>query len=299
MYAKRNTLTATIIFILFTSVGYWLYYSKSQELKKVREQQEELNMRLRGSLEIAETLQHVKAEHDSLQTRWLSAPKKLLNTEEPAFSLSYINWLINVNNLQLDFDFYLNKKVNQGVYTAFSYTLNGEGSYRDITSLIWYITKNPLLYQIRSVTLKRTDKNPNLLHFIIMFEGYSMHEDWGTRNELSMPASRLSWLAEFNYNAFAEQMPIIHRPAPRKIVAKPSKPIEPPGLIDIEKATLLAITNNQAYIKARDGKLKILKVGDLVRRGRLARIDQTMNQVEFELTTQRGPRTVRLNLEYN
>lgn len=60
------------------------------------------------------------------------SPKKLLNAEEPAFSLSYINWLIQVHNLDLDFDFYLNDKNPQAEFTAFSYTLNGEGKYRDI-----------------------------------------------------------------------------------------------------------------------------------------------------------------------
>jgi hypothetical protein len=70
--------------------------------------------------------------------------------------------------------------------------------------------------------------------------------------------------------------------------------------MDVESASLLAITNESAYLRAKDGKVVPLKVGDRVRRGKLTRIDQRLNQAEFELETESGSsRLIRLNIEYN
>ncbi|MDZ7344939.1 MAG: hypothetical protein ONA90_10555 [candidate division KSB1 bacterium] len=303
MYARRNSLTILAVLVLLCGVGFLWYRSEAQELERVSRKNKQLTDRLRGALEVAETLAYVQAETDSLQRQWQRAPKKLLNTEEPAFSLSYINWLINVHHLDLDFDFYLNSKKTNKEYTVFSYTLNGEGDYRNIATLIWYMTNNPLLYHIKSVNFKRSGSDSKLLNFVIMFEGYSMNKDWEVGSELVMASPAFNWVAEFDYDAFSSLVPVGAAPKPLEAApapAAPPKPQEPPGLLDAENASLLAITNDQAFLRAKDGKVVPLKVGDRVRRGRLTAIDQRLNQVEFQLETDSGSsRLIRLNIEYN
>jgi hypothetical protein len=302
MYAKRNSLTILAILLVLSGVGFFWYRSEAKELKRVSDQNKELTIQLRGSLEIAETLAKVTFERDSLQKCWEKSPKKILNTEEPAFSLSYINWLIRTHNLALDFDFYLNDKKTNREYTVFSYTLNGEGDYRNICALVWHMTQNPLLYRIKNVTLKRSENDLKLVSFVILFEGYSMNKEWEVGSEVAMSPLSFNWEAEFGRDAFASLMPIERKPEPKPVVAAPPpKPQEPPGLFEVEGATLLAITNDKAYLRAKDGKVAALKVGDPVRRrGRLSRLDPQRNQVEFVLENENGStRLVQLNIEYN
>src|SRR5262245_3368885 len=110
MYAKRNSLTILAVLLLLSGLGYLWYRHEAQKLAQTAAKNKNLNTQLRGALEVAETLAHVTSERDSLQRRWQQAPKKLLNAEEPAFSLSYVNWLINQHGLDLDFDFFLNER---------------------------------------------------------------------------------------------------------------------------------------------------------------------------------------------
>jgi Tfp pilus assembly protein PilO len=301
MYSKRNSLTILAVLVLLTSVGFFWYRQEAKALDEVARKNQQLTAQLRGALEVAETLSSVNTEYDSLGAKWQNAPKKLLNTEEPAFSLSYINWLIRVHNLDIDFDFYLNDRKARNELTAFSYTLNGEGDYRNISSLLWYITHNPILYQIKSVNFKRSEKDPDLLNFVIMFEGYSMNKSWEVGNEVSMVASDFNWEAEFAHDAFASLLAKAPEPKFVATAAPPKpKPEEPPNLIDVERASLMAITNEKAYLRAKDGRVVALRVGERVRHGSLTRLDQQRNQAEFQLESEAGDsRLVRLNIEYN
>jgi len=305
MYAKRNSLTILAVLLLLSGLGYLWYRHEAQKLTQTTMKNQQLNKQLRGSLEVAETLLHVTAERDSLQQRWQRAPKKLLNAEEPAFSLSYINWLINQHNLNLDFDFYLNEKKAAKVYTAFSYTLSGEGDYYNVCALVWYMTRSPLLYQIKSVNYRRNQNDPKLLTFTIMFQGYTMNKNWEVNSELTMASPQLNWMSEFEYDAFNSLRPAtIEVKAPvtafaASVPAKPVKPPEPPGLVDIETSTLLSIAGETAYVRARDGKVVPMRMGQQVRRGSLTRVDAQANAAEFTLEGENGPRTVRLKIEYN
>jgi Tfp pilus assembly protein PilO len=307
MYAKRNSLTILAFLLLLSGVGFFWYRSEAKDLQRVSDRNKELNLQLRGALEVAETLAYVTAERDSLQRVWEKAPKKILNTEEPAFSLSYINWLIRTHNLALDFDFFLNDKKSKTEYTVFTYTLSGEGDYRNICALVWHMTNNPLLYHIKSVTMRRSENDPRLVSFSLTFEGYSMNKDWEVEREVAMAPTSFDWQTVFSHDSFESLIPLVVEPKPEpKVAAKPAveapppKPREQPGLLDVESATLLAITNDKAYLRAKDGKVVPLKVGDQVRLGRLTRLDPRRNQVEFQLETESGSsRMFQLNIEYN
>ncbi len=302
MHSKRNSLTILLLLLLLSGAGYFWYRSEARELSRVMAKNAELNKQLRGALEVAQTLTAVQADYDSVLLRWKQSPKKLLSTQEPAFSLSYINWLINVHNLDLDFDFFLNDRKVQNEFTVFSYTLNGDGDYHNICSLIWYITQNPILYQIKSVNFKRSGDDPQMLNFVVKFEGYSMTKSWEVGSEVSLASLQFDWETEFAFDAFKGLLaPVKPVSAPASAPAPPPRRREEtPGLLDIEKASLVAITNDKAYLRARDGKIFVLGSGDRVRRGALARVDQRLNQVEFRLETESGDsRLVQLKIEYN
>jgi hypothetical protein len=134
-----------------------------------------------------------------------------------------------------------------------------------------------------------------------------MNKDWEVKREVAMSANSFSWEAEFRHDAFESLFPPVievkpepRAVAPRPVVEAPPKPKEPPGLLDVETATLLAITKDKAYLRAKDGKVVPLKVGDQVRRGRLTRLEPSRNQAEFQLENESGSsRMFQLTIEYN
>jgi Tfp pilus assembly protein PilO len=225
MYSKRNSLTILLVLLLLSGGGFFWYRSEARELSQVRAKNGQLNTQLRGALEVVQTLTTVQADYDSMFLKWKNAPKKLLSTQKPAFSLSYINWLINVHNLDLDFDFFLNDRKVRNEFTVFSYTLNGEGDYHNICSLIWYITRNPILYQIKSVNFKRKGDDPRILNFVVTFEGYSMTKSWEVGSEVSLASLQFDWETEFAFDAFRGVL------APVKPVSAPAalRPAQAPG----------------------------------------------------------------------
>ncbi len=308
MYAKRNSLTILAFLVLLSSAGFFWYRSEAKELSLVSEKNKQLTTQLYGDLEIAETLAKVTNERNALFGKWDKSPKKIFNTEEPAFSLSYINGLIREHGLNLDFDFYLNDKKAGREYTVFSYTLNGEGDYRNICALVWHLTRKTLLYRIKNVTLKRNEEDPQRVNFVIMLEGYSMNKEWEAGSKSAKPSPPLDWGTQFGHDAFVSLIPFERKAEPKietapkakPVVETPAPPKEIPGLFDTDGATLLAITNEKAYLRAKDGKVVPLKIGDQVRRGRLTRVDPRNNQVEFTLETESGSsRLIQLNIEYN
>jgi len=299
-YAKRNNLTIVGILFVLVIVGFVWYRSEAKALDRVLKEKNELDRQLQEDIETSDTFGQFQVARDSLEQKLVHSSKKLINAKEPTFSLSYINWLIETYNIELDFDFQLNQKKTGKRYTTFVYTLNGEGDYYNFSSLIWYITHNPILYNIRNVDLRRSDNDPDLLHFTVMFEGYSLSEAWESGDDLAMISSRINWNSEFRYDAFSGSRPV--RPTPKKEAKRMARPpkLSSSGLIDVEKASLIAIANHKIYLRAKgSGKVVSLKVGDRVRGGQLARINQTMNQAEFRVSTTTGSRMVYLRLEYN
>ena len=296
MYSRRNSLTVLAVLLLLIGIGYFLYGNEEKAFAGLFKKNDELKMRLDSALEVTGSLQSFEAGHRSLQKKWNQSSKRIIHAEEPAFSLSYINWLTKSHKLDLDFDFFLNEKKEEKQFSTFSYTLTGEGNYRDFSSLVWYMTQYPLLYQIKDVEIKHHKKNPKLLNFTMLLEGYILPKDTAINEEITMTPVSLHWNRELVHDAFANLQPQII-PLKRKkeiLVRKPK-----PGLVNVANAHLVAITTQKAYIRTSAKKVVSLKVGDEVQYGTLTRIDQPMNQIEFLLETETGTKRVRLNLEYN
>lgn len=285
MFAKRNSLTLAILWVVLLVGGLFWYFSEAGRLVEAREEHQRLLKQLEDSRSEIRKFAQVEQTYNNLQDAWLNTPKKIISADEPSFSLSYVNWIMTSNYLEIDFDFVLNSKQPLKNYTRFVYTLSGEGTYSDIYQLIWHLTYEPILYKINAITLRRKTADSDLLSFNIKLEGYT------AENQVQMVEDFSQWrLASHETIAGPRDIfePLIRpRPVVKERPAAPSKPKLPPkkpGEIDVEKATLQAVTNNSIFIREGNGKMVELKLGDPVYLGRLVRINQETNQAEFEIT---------------
>jgi len=287
---KRNNLIILTIIIVLSIIGVFWYQDEVASLGVARRAALERKEQFSGDLLVSRTLNQFVLTRDSLEKKLRFSPKKMVYKQEPMYSISYINRLVEKYGLVLDFDFSLSgRRVINGI-TIYSYTLTGEGDYKNFCSLIWYITHNPTLYKIKNVKLNRIEEKNDKLTFVLLLESYKMPD---TLNEeyKQYPLTSVDWKTAFTHNAFDEK---VWRPkkAPRR--KDPDA-----GLLSITGASLVAVSNDKIYIRTRDNKMVSMKLGTRVRGGVLHRIDQERSIAMFRMRTKGGSRIVRLSLKYN
>lgn len=302
MYAKRNSITIGILWVVLVAIGILWYSHENQKIKTLKATNKKLTQQLDGSLEIAKALQSVEQKHRFLKDRWDLSPKQIIAADEPSFSLDYLNWVVGQNNLGIEFDFELKNVTESGDITSFRFLLTGEGSYHDLFRLIWQLTKNPLLYQIETFKINQSQNEKNLIEFMMELKGFSLTQKLEAQREFAFES--MQPLAEnvMFYDAFKplnrvepvrQATNIFRQETPQDL----PKPIDK-GLLNVELATLQAVANGRVYIKDQNNKLLTMRVGDKVQYGTLTNINQKKSEVEFVLEKTGGARTITLGLGY-
>lgn len=302
MYAKRNSITIGILWLVLIAIGIFWYSKENKKITVLKIRKNELRQKLDGSIEIMKALEAVESECRILKEKWSHAPKQIMAADEPSFSLYYLNWLINKYQIPIEFDFELKDISSDGNLLTFRFLLAGEGSYHDLYRFVWFIAENSLLYQIESVFIKQADENENLIEFRMMIKGFSLAQESTVGQDFNF--DMIQPIAEkFQFHDAFKPLNQIQRPATRPDFFRRDVPkIKPvtvdPGLVDIESASLQAVANGRAYLKDKNGKLITLKLSDKVRFGRLKNINQKKSEVEFELDKSGVTKTVVLGLGY-
>jgi len=295
MFAKRNSITLAALWLILLIIGIFWYINDTRHLVAMMKGQVELSSALKESQKEIKRLVSIEKKHTELKDRWLSSEKKIISADEPAFSLSYINWIMSRNNLPIDFDFTLNSKDKAKNHTRFVYTLNGEGSYNNIMRLVWYLTYEPILYKINSISLSRTSKGQDFLKFNLRLQGYSVENEIELDGYSALtPTPQTEAIS--SYDAFN---PLV-KPKPKMVkreVVKQTLPPKKPDEINVEQASLKAITNNSIFI-TDGGDLKELKVGQAVYLGKLIGINQSTNEATFVITKFGQSQSITLALDY-
>lgn len=283
MFAKKNSLTLAVLWILLLLVGSFWYVKDTHKLVAALDEESKTKALLTQSQHEIKRLTEVQTTHERLKEKWLNASKIIVSADEPSFTLSYVNWIMSTNNLIIDFDFVLNQKKQMGDHTEFIYTLSGEGSYNDIHNLIWHLTYGPILYQINVLDLKKNDYDSDNLRFSVKLQGYTVDSQSNLNDD-------------FDFRDNGRKQVTVQRDVfeplvkPKTVLVRKSKPKKPklpekqPGQIDVEKATIKAITNNSVFMSEGRSGLVEIKIGDPVYLGNLVNIDHEANKAMFLIT---------------
>lgn len=302
MYAKRNSITVGILWLILLTAGIFWNNHEGKKIKALQSKNTQLRQKLDGSIEIMKALEAVENEYRTLKEKWTSAPKQIVAADEPSFSLYYFNWLVNNYRIPLEFDFELKDIGNKDDLLTFRFQLAGEGSYQDLYRFIWFITENPLLYQIETFAISQSKERSDVIEFTMQIRGFSLSQAAAAEPEFNF--SMMKPVAENLqfHNAFKSHAPMTRSMPGEMTFRRESPKIKPitvdPNLVDIETATLQAVANGKAYVKDKNGKLLTLKLGDKVRSGTLTSIYQRRSEVEFTLEVNGVPKTVILGMGY-
>jgi len=302
MHAKRNSITLGILLLILLTIGVFWYNKENKKIKALKIRNTKLRQKLDGSIEIMKALEAVESEYRVLNEKWSHAPKQIVAADEPSFSLYYLNWLVNNYRIPVEFDFELKSISNNNELLTFRFLLAGEGSYQDLYRFIWFVTKNPLLYQIESFSIRQSNNSANLIGFTMLIKGFSSTQSRESGQDFSFTMMK-PVVQNMQFNDVFKSLNQVQKPTWRANIVRRDVPkIKPitvdPALVNIETAALQAVANGRAYIKDRNGKMLTLKSGEKVRFGTLTRINQKRSEVEFVLNKNGITKTVILGLGY-
>jgi hypothetical protein len=297
MFAKRNSVTLFAFWLVLLVVGIFWYVKDARNLVDVASEEKSLNELLSKSQEEIKRLTQVESVHEEMRRKWQDAPKMIISADEPSFTLSYINWIMSSNDLTIDFDFVLNNKKKSGDQTIFTYSLTGEGPHSDIYKMIWHLTYEPILYKINSLTLTPSAVDSDVLKFVIALEGYTVD----SQSEMVDDFASLRPSKDYDYSFVNNLFEPLIKPRPVVVAAPkveaPKLPPKLPGQIDVERATLKAVTSNSIFISEGGGAPVQLKVGDAVYLGRLVSINMDRNEADFLITKFGVSQSVSLRID--
>lgn len=288
MFAKRNSVTLAAIWLIILVVGTFWYTRDADQVVSVMAEEKKITARLSESQKEVRRLTDVEAIHGALSEHWGDLPKRIVTADEPSFTLSYLNWIVSTNNLNIYYDFVLNAKTRKDDVTTLTYTLAGEGYYNDIVQFIWHLTYEPILYVIENISMSSKGGEDEYVRFSAKLTGYTVDSESQINQDMVDLSASYANVLPKQADIFRTLVsPKAAAPVQREVAVAPPKPQLPkrqPGEIDVEKASLKAVTPTSVFIADESGKVQQLKIGDPVYLGRLMNINQTTNVAEFIIT---------------
>ncbi len=286
MFARKNSATLLIIWILLLALGSFWYFTDANNLVGAIKEEQRLSTVLKQSQTEVSRLTKVENIHGEVTTKWQQSPKRIISADEPSFTLSYLNWIMSSYNLNIYYDFVLNSKRKSGDVTKFAYTLAGEGTYNDINRLIWHLTYEPILYQIESISLRPSGKDSEFIRFNMKLQGFTVDSQSDINENFSeyQLTDASAYVAQHDVFKPLVKERIIKNIEVRAKPKKPTLPKKKPGEIDVRKASIKAVTANSVFISEGGSGVKELRIGDAVYLGRLVAIYQQSGKAEFIIT---------------
>ena len=272
-YALRNTLAIGIV-VLLTFLGgrYWTHIRMEGQLKKLQAVEV-----LRGK-KLDELNQWI-ADYDTaqamlgrLKSSWANLPKVILPESSTASVFAYLNDLMALDRSSLQFNFTFQKKVEEGEYGYGVYAVAGTGSFRNVYNLIWRIEHERPLVKIISIRMqeqkiKKEDRTWSEMQFEMALHAYH------SRREMPTPGGTMAYDTRDPFVGYNPFYPLVLDELPPNTE----------GLVEVEGATLEAMTVDQVVIRDAAERRATLRIGDRVYLGRLRSIHPDAQRAVFVL----------------
>jgi hypothetical protein len=273
-YAIRNTVILGVLWLLVVAAGFFYERHRAQELRRLRQREDQVKARLAevsGYLTIYEGVQKTLRQ---FQGRWQSRPRALMAQDDPGRTFAYLNDILDVPEAFVTFDFTFVGRVDSTQYSQNTYTLSGEGDFRNLAHFVWYIEHGQPFYAIANVDI----------HGIPAVLTPDQEYD---RDQVQF---NMTFRAYFSPNSHVQDTLFVLDEASLPLAVNPFRPLitddlpaNTKGLFEVEGARLRGVGYRKAFLVDKGGKLHVLREGDPVFLGTLSRVDQAQNRVEFVL----------------
>ncbi len=260
-YTLRNTLVM-FIFLLIVSLGFFFYTSKfrnelEQEKKKLAENKKVLTQLKHANPDI-DNSENLVVSLENMRKKARENKKLILRNDQPTDTYNYLIGLSKKYCDDMSFDFIHQQTVTKGDLVTNLYNINGIGRLKSLYAFIFNIEKQSPLYTVDQFFVAQTSGSvSDTVAFNMVLQSYS--------NNTGIPRDEIT-LNKLIYSDVDNSLfkPRLHEPVYS----------DENGLhLDIEKATLVGLTVEKAFLKDHLGEVHMLSIGDKVAYGSLGRIN--------------------------
>ena len=268
-YTMRNTLVM-FIFLLCVSVGFFFFTSKytkqlEAEKKKLAENKKVLNQLKQANPDI-DNSENLVVSLENMRKKARENKKLILRDDQPTDTYNYLINLSQKYCNDMSFDFLHQQTVNKGDLVTNIYNVSGMGRLKALYAFVFNIEKQSPLYTVdQFFVAQNTGSVSDSVAFNLVLQSYS--------NNTGIPREEIA-MNNLIYSDVDNSLfkPRLHEPVYN----------DEDGLhIDIEKATLVGLTVEKAFLKDHLGEVHMLSVGDKVNYGSLGKINWTHQYAVF------------------
>ncbi len=309
-YTIRNTLFIGIFWLLIMALG--LYYIYGVQNKKKAALQAEIKQKTDrvNDLKSMQITRHELIEsYNHLKDLSLGKLGALASNESPGETFDYMLRELGRTSSMLELNQEVIDKKQFKDFQRSTYTVSGEGAFKDFYELVWFLENGPIFYDIRSINLDRIgieqksadDEKRGELAFAINVWGFQKEKGLDIEpviRETGTPAA----IADIVQNSLADAFDQSILNKQKRAEADYQKNMaasggattnpfsnervqaNPEGLPEISPVTeVLAVTPNSVVIRDKSGKIRKLRIGDRVLGGTVGRIDVKAGTVGFNI----------------
>ncbi|MDK9701475.1 MAG: hypothetical protein OEM52_15180, partial [bacterium] len=270
-YAVRNSIVLAVLLMLVHGVGWFAFViPMRKESAKLRKEIILLEQKITADAALPLDIENSKKSLDELRKRWLDRKKILPKDENTRLSYGYINGLVNRTSKPFPFDFDFNDQKDTMGLMVRRYSFRADATYQSLYDFISFFENHKRLMIITDIQM---DAKP-------LLEGEDARD-----NLTSVNAKLVAYSSASGNDSIASQLPkaLKTRWNPFKALVTDRLPRNEDNLVEVNRAKLVAITAEQAYVQDQGSKLIVLKEGDPVYLGFVTRIDANSARVEFTL----------------
>lgn len=297
-YALRNSVILAAIWVLVLAVGVAYERYRDREFQALKRKEQQLKIKLDEVSGYVTMYDGVKDLLRQVQARYQNRPRVLMAGDDPGRTYTYMNEILDVPDAFVNFDFSYVGRVDSTQYSHNTYTLSGEGDFRNLAHFIWHLEHTQAFYAIANLEV-RQDAGLKALN-----EGPVKGEAPRESYSLDRVQFDMTVRVQFRPNSHVLDTLFVRTDAPLPAVFDPFRPLVTPDLppndrrlFEVDGAQLRGVGFRKAFLVDRGGRLQVLQEGDPVYLGVLNRVDQALNRAEFLLDKGGIPEKVTLEVQ--
>ncbi len=272
-YQIRNILILTVFILgIVAFTGYKILYSYPSDIGKIEQDAKKLQKQVKVMEDKQFQLEGLTKELAGVEDKLANIDKVVVNSVTTPEAYGYLNQILEYSGLvQFDLTFTQTKHTPKYGYHLFRIT--GEASFTRVYKFLWYIERGPQIYKVRNFSMRgveMTDPETEEFKMVVPFE-MTVAAFFAKVDDV--PSAHRT-LAQVSYASARNPFyPFVKR----------DLPINSEEQLEIERASLKAVTSEKALIEDHLGKIHTLELGAEVFLGFLTKLNPDKGEAEFSL----------------
>ncbi len=305
-YAARNTLFIAAFWALIMALGLFFVYSyQAKEIEAIQKRNNRKQSRIDDLHKMRFEMDALLKEYNHLKELSLGKMGTLAGNESPGETYDYIRRELMNTKSALSINFTYTGQERQSSAYKRKYEIEGEGDFKDLYSLVWFLERGPIFYDVKSLNVdtiieeeEDTPKNHEI-NFKMQVWGFCKDEGVemeavnrsiegpdpiaelvsnSMRNRLSL--ERAGALKVQKQAARSEKTPVAEPPRRETTPSKTSASNLP---VITRTSKVLAVTPSSCIVQDDNGKQWRLGPGDKIEKGFLEEIQNQTGKVIFRI----------------